>query len=582
MPYPSIHAPALRLAAVSLITVLAAAVALPAADYLSDPAVADGGNGSKASPWPSLERCIAAGYVQRLKPGDTLYLLGGYHGTATLSGHNEDFITIAGAPGQDVRLSRLSIDNASKWHIRDLRLSPSFGEPYKGTILGFCDRSENSGQIIIDGCEVFGVDDHRTLDFNGWMAINSGIAMGRHAKGSIVRNCYIRNTRFALNLSAFDGVAEGNIIENFSADGIRMTRDGQRAEYNVIKGAFATDGEGDKNHDDAIQCFLHHKGTGTMRNLTINHNILLGHEPGVEPHAANNQGIGLFDGPLVNFHIEGNVVMVSHWHGVSVYDGQGCTIINNVAWTKFSGKLKPWVMLGTKLKQAKDNTVTGNYAMSFNLKQPGTIQSENKIVTKEIYEKALADLFAVQVEKFGLYHRVAKRHRLTGAYVEKLPDAVGSDDAKKGATTKGAATKDAPAQQARPPAVEIKPGQEALFQQKLQDHVDRLLATAAPRFFYSSFREEVVIRSKTGDQYEIEIPKMGSQMTVALFRNLTLGDALHLSRAIVREGDEQANALAAFYCYANNQIVDAKLYLSRSGSHKDAVLAALVETADAP
>jgi len=30
-------------------------------------------------------------------------------------------------------------------------------------------------------------------------------------------------------------VAEGNVVANFSADGIRVTRDGQTVQYNVIK-----------------------------------------------------------------------------------------------------------------------------------------------------------------------------------------------------------------------------------------------------------------------------------------------------------------------------------------------------------
>lgn len=564
--------------AICLALAMAAATMAPAAEYVSDPSAAGGGDGSKASPWPSLEQCVSSGLIRRLQPGDTLYLLSGYHGSASLSGINQDFITITAAPGHEVKLSRLSLEGAAKWHIKNLRLSPSFGEPYKGTILSFCDRDENSGQIIIEGCEVFGVDDHRTLDFKGWMEINSGISMGRHGKGSIVRNCYIRNTRFALNMSAYDGVAEGNIIENFSADGIRMTRDGQRSEYNVIKGAFATDGEGDKNHDDAIQCFLHNKGTGTMRNLTINHNILLGHEPGVEPHSANNQGIGLFDGPLVNFHIEGNVVMVSHWHGVSVYDGQDCTIINNVAWTKYSGKLKPWVMLGTKLKQAKNNTVKGNYAMSFNLKQPGTIQEDNKTVTKEIYEKALADLFAVHCEKFGMYHRAAKRHRMTGDYVEKLPD-----DPKTGASANSETAVKTPsrASSAARPTIQIKEGQSDIFLQKLQAHVDSLLNAKNPRFLYSGLGSEIVIRSKSGTMYQVDVPKMGSQMTIALFNDVKTSDALNICRAIVSENDELANALTAFYCYATNNTIDGNYHLSRAGAHKDMVNEALVRTAGA-
>lgn len=384
-------------------------------EYVSDPNAPIGGNGSKENPWPSLEQSIASGYLKTLKPGDSLILLEGYHGEARFSGINDDFITIAAAPGHDARLAKLHMSAAAKWHIKNLRISPTFAPKSNiRNIVYFGERAPESGQVIIEGCEIFGVDDHTKLTAKTWLALPNGILVGRHAKGSIVKNCYIRNTRFALQLSAYDNVAEGNVIENFSGDGLRMNRDGQKAIYNVIKKSFVTDGNGDKNHDDAIQCFLHSKGTGLMRNLTLSHNIIIGHEPGVEPNAANNHGIGLFDGPLENFRIENNVIMVSHWHGISVFDGQGCTIVDNIVWSQFNGKLKPWIMLGEKQGKAIGNTVKNNYAMSFNLNQPETTKSNNQIVTKAIYEQGLETLSKEHIERYGKIHPVAKRNRITG------------------------------------------------------------------------------------------------------------------------------------------------------------------------
>ncbi len=549
-----------------------------AAAYLSDPAVSKGGNGSKGSPWPSLEACISAGHLQKLKPGDTLYLLNGFHGSASISGINEDFICIAGAPGHDVRLAKLEMTRVAKWHIKNIRLSPSFGSaPYKGNILSFGDRSSESGENIIENCEVFAVDDHTGLSVKEWMGLNSGILMGRHAKGSMVKNCYIRNTRFALALSAYDGVAEGNVIENFSADGIRMVRDGQTASHNIIKGAFASDAEGDKNHDDAIQCFLHNKGTGTMRNLTITHNIIMGHAPSTEPHAAVNQGIGLFDGPLVNFHIEGNVVMVSHYHGVSVFDGQGCTVTKNVVFTIFPGKLRPWVMLGTKLKQAKDNTVTDNYAMSFKLKQPGTIEGNNKIVNKDIYEQALRELSAQNFELFdGPYHRIAKRHRITGAYIEELPPLKSETEE----ASSAASEKTTVRQTNKSKEKVVKEGQAEIFNTMLQARLDSWLEQSKrkPRFVYSVFKQEISIAGKDGAAYKAHVPKLGSQMTINIFKRLKAQDALAIIRAIIDKDNEQDNALMAFYCYVNKDTSNGSFHLRKAGAFAEQVENAFEES----
>ncbi|MCH6258279.1 right-handed parallel beta-helix repeat-containing protein [Puniceicoccaceae bacterium K14] len=383
------------------------------AEYYADPTVEDGGQGTRESPWPSLQKSIAEGNLSKLKPSDTLYLKDGYHGSATISGINEDFITITSAPDQQATLSRLTLTKAARWNITNLRISPTFGgQPYKGDIVTLTNKHPESGKNILENCEIFAEDSHLDFEFEDWINVNKGVLIGQYGTGTIVRNCYIRNTRFALTMTAFDCLAEGNVIEHYSGDGIRMTRDGQTAQYNIIKKAFAPTWKGDKNHDDAIQCFLHEKGSGTMRNLTISHNIIIGHDPKAEPFAAINQGIGLFDGPLVNFTIEGNVVMVNHWHGISVYDGQDCTIASNVVWSKFKGKMQPSIRLGQKLNKARDNIVTGNFSPSYGIAQPGTKSRKNKYSTRKVYRMSLQNLLAEHNALFGFYHPIANRERI--------------------------------------------------------------------------------------------------------------------------------------------------------------------------
>ncbi len=391
-----------------------------AATFFLDPSVEIAGDGSEGSPWPSLQQSIEAGYLSQLKPGDTLLLKNGYHGIAMISGFNSDYITIAAAPeNDDVKLARLDLTKASKWHVKDLRISPSFGEDQSTNYLvNFSGHHEESGNIVIEGCEIFTVDDHHELDGQGWLGLRSGIYMGQYAKGSVVRDCYIRNTRFGVFMGGDGCRVEGSVIENFSGDAIRMTRDNQVAEYNVIKYAFGNKADGDNNHDDAIQCFLYNKGTGMMKNLTISHNMIIGQRHGMQPHATVNQGIGLFDGPLVNFKINGNVVMVSHWHGISIYDAQNCVITDNIVWSEFGGDPRPFIMIGSKLNLVKNNTVIGNYAMSFRINHLGTIAKKNNGSTQRIYSRGLKALSKEIDEKFGSVHRIAKRNRISGELYE--------------------------------------------------------------------------------------------------------------------------------------------------------------------
>ena len=68
---------------------------------------------------------------------------------------------------------------------------------------------------------------------------------------------------------------------------------------------------------------------------TIRGNILIMREDDAQPWPATMQAIGFFDGPLIGFRVEGNVILTSHWHGVSLYDAQGCNILRNVVYTRW-------------------------------------------------------------------------------------------------------------------------------------------------------------------------------------------------------------------------------------------------------
>jgi parallel beta-helix repeat protein len=257
------------------------------------------------------------------------------------------------------------------------------------------------------------------LDTTGWTGKDwvekpaSGIWLGRHGKAHIARNNYVLNTRFGINLCAPDCVAEGNVVANFSADGIRVTRDGQVVQYNVIKNNFVSARDGDDNHDDGIQAFLFNVGTGTMRDVTLRGNIIIARETEGLPFPNEPQGIGCFDGPLVHFLVEGNVVCVNHYHGITLGDAQGCTIQDNTCFSRWPGRAQPWVMLGQKKNQAAGNTVHNNFAHTFDFKADAEVKAENnQEVTKAVFNQKLGALKSSIDTKFGQLHPTAKRPRL--------------------------------------------------------------------------------------------------------------------------------------------------------------------------
>lgn len=399
--------------AICCLVVVTAGVPGAAATYYVNPRTGgDNGDGSAERPWKTLEQVAASGRLEQLEGGDVVQLATGYHGAVEFSGENEKTITIEAGPEQRPRLSRLVIGRGRNWHIRYLVISPSFGEkPCRGSIVSYGEAGPAT-DMIVEGCFIFTEQDASDWTAKQWMAANSGVYLGRHGRGLVLRDSYILNTRFAVSLAAFDAVCEGNVIDGFSADGVRATRDGQHVRHNVIKNIFVGSSEGDKNHDDGIQVFLFNKGTGTVRDISIVGNIIIDHEMPGRKHATVMQGIGLFDGPLLDFVVSDNVVKTRHWHGVSLYDAQNCTVERNVAYTDAAGKMKPWIMLGDKHGKARDNTVRNNYAHRFRLDQPGTVAENNQPVTAAIYRQALERAFETIAEKYGRRHETADRPRL--------------------------------------------------------------------------------------------------------------------------------------------------------------------------
>ncbi len=401
-----------------------------AATFYVDPAKGQPGNpGSKGQPWRTLEEAATGGALRSVKPGDTVLLRSGLHGRVVLSGDNSEFVTIAADEGCKPRLSYFEITQGSKWRVRGLTVSASFGEPYDGVMVKFADAGASS-EIIIEDCFIYSTLDTGKWGAKEWMSANSGIFMGRYGKGHVLRNNYVFNTRFGISLCAEESTCEGNVVSHFSADGIRVTRDGQVVQHNVIRNIYVSDEDGDKNHDDAIQCFLFNVGTGTVRNVTIRENLIVMRENEEQKFKATMQGIGCFDGPLIGFTVEGNVINTSHWHGVSLYDAQNCTIKNNVAYTQWqTEKLRPWVQLGSKdTGEVKGNTVTGNYAYTFDLKNDkGVTAKDNNVVTEEIHTKRQAELLALIEKKYGKTIPTAGFKRLGLEHVKWIEGVPGAD-----------------------------------------------------------------------------------------------------------------------------------------------------------
>jgi hypothetical protein len=406
---------------------------VPAGTFVCDPANGSKqGDGSAEHPWRTIEEVLSSNLIQLsgkdgkcanpnapVKPGDTVLLRSGWHGILRIaSGYNDKVITIAADKGHAPQVGAVEVCEGRKWLIKGLIVSPSLSpvplakRPRNMVMLGESGGEENA-ELAVEDCFVYSV-----LDTSAWSAKDwiekplSGIWLGRHGKGHVARNNYVLNTRFGINLCAPEVICEGNVIANFSGDGIRITRDGQIIRYNIIRNNFVGAEDGDDNHDDGIQAFLFNKGTGTVKDVRITGNIIINRQSENLPFHNPLQGLGFFDGPLVNFTVEKNVVLVDHWHGVSLYDAQGCMIQDNACFSRWGTKRQPWVMLGQKKKLAKGNTVKNNLACSFNLKDDNEVKAEgNEKVSEDKFRQRMDSLVLEIEQKFGKIHQASKLPR---------------------------------------------------------------------------------------------------------------------------------------------------------------------------
>lgn len=282
-----------------------------------------------------------------IKAGDTILLRSGYHGSVWYRGaYNNDYITIAAEPGHTPILKSIMLSATKKWILRGLTVSPEHAPDYsKSTLIHIESHGWHgpSDDVIIENCQLYSVRNTSLWTADDWNNLAcSGIQAS--ATNMIVRDNTLTNVNFGIVLSKDNSIAERNKIVNIAGDGIVGGADNLTIQYNIIKNFYKVN----ENHDDGIQF---HRGTNPnrvpMRNAVIRGNLIVSHDPDeTNPLLGSPQGIGCFDqGMYIGWRVENNVVLVQHWHGISVYGGEDSVIINNLAIDP-TGKFPTWISLG--------------------------------------------------------------------------------------------------------------------------------------------------------------------------------------------------------------------------------------------
>ena len=311
-----------------------------------------------------------------VQAGDTIYLRNGLHGDIVLAGYqNIKPIYVFAQAGQHPVFRQLDVAACRNWVFAGIDIS---SEPYGDYLTGKLVKIESHNWhgpcslIELHGCRIFsGAHPWTTAD--EWLnKVSDGVFV--RADSIRVLNNDIRNVAFGIQLVGDYNEASGNDIVNFSADGARIEGSHNVFDGNLIKNCYKVD----DNHDDGIQSFT--TGGVVVDDNVIRNNIILNYDNPNQALLGSMQGIGCFDGFYHDWVIENNLVVVNHWHGISMYGAINCRIINNTVLDPTPG-IAPgpsWIKIANHKNGQPSTgcTVKNNVANSFDA--PGQSVGSNQ------------------------------------------------------------------------------------------------------------------------------------------------------------------------------------------------------------
>jgi len=302
---------------------LATAFDLRAADYFVDPGYEGQSQGTRSEPFRSIKQALGSG---RVKDGDNVILASGNYGHLKIVGkRNKDFVTMRAGKDQVPKFHKITVYDSANWRFKGLHVSPAYGSSHY--LSAMVTISKGSSEIVFENGVLRSSDDVTAWAKADWLKkAAKGIAAG--GKNIVLKNNKIENVKYGITVDVDHGTIEGNLINNFSGDGIRGLGDYTVYRNNTIKNCFRVDG----HHDDGFQSWSVGKdgvGTGEVVGGILSGNRIIHREDPNQKFPCTLQGIGMFDGTFVDWVIENNVVVTNHWHGISVYGSKNLRILHN-------------------------------------------------------------------------------------------------------------------------------------------------------------------------------------------------------------------------------------------------------------
>jgi hypothetical protein len=369
-------------------------------DPVNGKTLAEGGLGTRAAPWNSLQAVFllqpgyqapllsTAAYKRRnpaspgpgpIAPGDALLLMSGNYGDVSTSDwnlglQNPAFVTIAAAPGQTPVLSFLGAVASSYLVFSGIKVegtadSSPLHARFPLVQVGPHGPGLTASNLVFTNMRLTSADDTSGWTVADWQArrrVGGIFAQGGAGATCIsVTNSHISNVEFGSTVSANNMLLSGNEIDHFGDDGVDYNASNILITRNYIHDNLDL---GDGAHPDGLQGY-----PGKYSNVVIDSNRVIRQTDPNLPFPNGLQGIDAFDGDWENLQVTNNVVVTSSCWGIgyaSVHHGR---ILNNTVlfdeWARpTAGNCKPLLAVGHKThdgSSSNDVVIRNNLSNGF-------------------------------------------------------------------------------------------------------------------------------------------------------------------------------------------------------------------------
>lgn len=386
-------------------TMSTGAVALAAVAPVASPNPT-GGLPPLAAPQPGTTYNSFAALLQAkvLQGGDRVFLMAGYHGPLSVS--NQKFgspVTVSQMPGQTAQVDSIMVTASSNLVFRDFKVWATSPNAGTGPMIRTFNGDSDITFANLDVRSVASAGNYLQWTLADWLANSRGGFLIDGSRISVIGN-RVTGARHAILAGADHALVENNIIDGFADDGMRALGDFTTVRGNKVQNCHHISA----NHDDGLQSYSrgpnNTTGTSTVFNLTIENNKIFEWNapvPNIVP--CKLQGIGMFDGMFENLVIRNNLVVVSHYHGITVAGARKAIIANNtVVNPKGIKGDAPWIKIAAHKNgtpptdvMVANNTVN---ALKVNVNATRRVATANNVVITN----ATAEFVSVAKQDFSL------------------------------------------------------------------------------------------------------------------------------------------------------------------------------------